>query len=53
MKNNYYPVSFRLEKPLVDRLKKEAEKERRSMTNMLEWIIYDYFKRIEEGEETK
>lgn len=47
MKTNAQHCAFRLEKELVDRLKEEAKGQRRTMTNLLECILDEYFKKID------
>jgi hypothetical protein len=43
MDNNIRPTSVRLSKEVYEKVKKEAEKDKRSITKQIEYIITDYY----------
>ncbi len=43
MEKETYPTSIRLEKEIYDRIKDEANKEKRSITKQIEYIITQYY----------
>lgn len=43
-------IYLSIEKKLKERLAQEAEKEHRSLANMLEWILIQYFGRGPKGD---
>ncbi len=47
MATNRYPFTLRLPEDLFDKIGKLASAERRSMNNLIELIIADYFRRQE------
>jgi len=43
-KSSYTPTSIRLPPELLDKLKEDAENEKRSVTKQIEYIIENYYK---------
>lgn len=44
-------TSLKMEKPIMDRLRIEAEKENRSINNYMETVLIKHFKELDKQEE--